>query len=56
MILNLAEKAQLSANQLINNYFASHKLTKNKEVEKLLDETQYKLIKKSLELEGVNFI
>ena len=56
LVYNLAENAQSSTNQLINNYFASHKLIKNKEVEKLLDETQYKLIKKSLELEGVNFI
>lgn len=56
LVYNLAENAQSSTNQLIDNYFASHKLIKNKEVEKLLDETQYKLIKKSLELEGVNFI
>ena len=56
LVYNLAENAQSSTNQLIDNYFASNKLIKNKEVEKLLDETQYKLIKKSLELEGVNFI
>ena len=56
MVYDLAQEAQFSTNQLIDNYFASHKLIKNKEVEKLLDETQYKLIKKSLELEGVNFI
>lgn len=53
-VYNLAQKAQFSTNELINNYFATHKLIKNNLIEELFNQVQYELMKKSLELEGVN--
>lgn len=54
MVYDLAQEAQFSTNKLINNYFSTHKLIKNNSVEELFNQVQYELMKKSLELEGVN--